>query len=343
MAGRAGRDRQPVRLDAGDQRPIFLRRTLLRPARGAEVAEEARHPAGLRQQERRSHRARALELSGPLPANDRLLTPDDFVTWRVNWDDKVDNIRSIAEELGFALETFLFIDDNPVERERVRQRLPEVEVWGEDPFSLRRRLLNDPRLQIPVVTAEAASRSELVKAQIARQQLRSETMGEAEYIEGLQIKCVIERLPASSPKLQRVEELFQRTTQFNTTGRKFSASELADAAADPGAWLFAVEVSDRLGDYGLVGAAVIVEAEIAGFAISCRALGMGIEHRFLRHILDAVRDGPQSLSARIIPTPRNIPARNIYRDNGFVEAGPGLWRFEKQIAVGDGHASEAAE
>jgi FkbH-like protein len=273
----------------------------------------------------------------------RLLTPDDFVTWRVNWDDKVGNIRSIAEELGFALETFLFIDDNPVERDRVRQRLAEVEVWGEDPFSLRRRLLNDPRLQIPVVTAEAASRSELVKAQIARQQLRSETMGEAEYIEQLQIKCAIGRLSASSPKLQRVEELFQRTTQFNTTGRKFSASELAAVAADPDARLFAIEVSDRLGDYGLVGAAVIAEGEIAGFAISCRALGIGIEHRFLRHILDEVRDGPQSLSARIIPTPRNIPVRNIYRDNGFVEIESGLWRFEKRLAVGDGHASEAAE
>src|SRR3984957_16726440 len=111
---------------------------------------------------------------------ERLLTLDDFVTHRINWNDKVDNIRSIAEELGFAPEAFLFIDDNPVERDRVRQFLPEVEVWGEDPFSLRRRLLNDPRLQIPVVTAEASSRSELVKAQIARQQLRSETMGEAQ-------------------------------------------------------------------------------------------------------------------------------------------------------------------
>src|SRR5947209_17724096 len=149
----------------------------------------------------------------------RLLTPDDFVTWRVNWDDKVGNIRSIAEELGFALEAFLFIDDNPVERDRVRQRLPEVEVWGEDRFALRRRLLNDPRLQIPVVTAEAASRSELVKAQLTRQQLRRETLGEAEYIAQLEIKCAIERLTGTSTKLQRIEELFQRTTQFNTTGR----------------------------------------------------------------------------------------------------------------------------
>src|SRR5579863_2652425 len=257
----------------------------------------------------------------------RLLTPDDFVTWRVNWDDKVGNIRSIAEELGFALDAFLFIDDNPVERDRVRQRLPEVEVWGEDPFALRRRLLNDPRLQIPVVTAEAASRSELVKAQIARQQLRGETMGEAEYIEQLQIKCAIERISPSSPKLQRIEELFQRTTQFNTTARKFSSSELAAVAGGPDAGLFAIEVSDRLGDYGLVGAAIIIRNEIAGLAISCRALGVGIEHRFLRHILDAMKDSAAPLSARIIPTSRNIPARNIYRDNGFVEAEPGLWRL----------------
>jgi FkbH-like protein len=255
----------------------------------------------------------------------RLLTPDDFVTWRVNWDDKVGNIRSIAEELGFALDAFLFIDDNPVERDRVRQRLPEVEVWGEDPFSLRRRLLNDPRLQIPIVTAEASSRSELVKAQIARQQLRTETMGEAQYIEQLQIKCAIERLLASSAKLQRLEELFQRTTQFNTTARKFSHTELSALAANPGARLFAMEVSDRLGDYGLVGAAVIIGGEIVGLAISCRALGMGVEHRFMRHILNEMRESSVPLSGRIIPTSRNIPARNIYRDNGFTEAEPGLW------------------
>jgi FkbH-like protein len=255
----------------------------------------------------------------------RLLTPDDFVTWRVNWDDKVGNIRSIAEELGFALDAFLFIDDNPVERDRVRQRLPEVEVWGEDPFSLRRCLLNDPRLQIPVVTAEASSRSELVKAQIARQQLRSETMGEAQFIEQLQVKCAIERLVESSPKLQRLEELFQRTTQFNTTGRKFSSSELSALAANPNARLFAMEVSDRLGDYGLVGAAVIIEGEIVGLAISCRALGMGVEHRFLRHILGEMKASSVPLTGRIIPTSRNIPARNIFRDNGFTETEPGLW------------------
>jgi FkbH-like protein len=256
----------------------------------------------------------------------RLLTPDDFVTWRVNWDDKVGNIRSIAEELGFALDSFLFIDDNPVERDRVRQRLPEVEVWGEDMFGLRRRLLNDPRLQLPVITAEAAARSTLVKAQLERQHLRAETSDEARYIESLQIQCRIECLTATSTRLERVEELFQRTTQFNTTGRKFSTLELATLAGNPNARLFALDVSDRFGNHGLVGAAVIADGEILGLVLSCRALGMGIEHTFLLHILDELKATTVCVRGRIISTSRNIPVRNLYRDNGFAEEQPGLWQ-----------------
>jgi len=90
-------------------------------------------------------------------------------------------------------------------------------------------------------------------------------------------------------------------------------------------------VSDRLGDHGLVGAAVTSGGEITGFAISCRALGMGVEHTFLRHVLDEMKDA-LPLRGRIIPTPRNIPARNVYRDNGFAERGDGLWEFTKPAA-----------
>jgi FkbH-like protein len=259
----------------------------------------------------------------------RLLTPDDFVTWRINWNDKVGNIREIAAELGFALDAFLFIDDNPVERDRVRQRLPEVEVWGEDPFGLRRRLLSDPRLQLPVITEEAAARSTLVKAQIERQHLRAETLDDARYIESLNIQCRIECLTPTSARLERVEELFQRTTQFNTTGRRFSATELAALAANPEPCVFALDVSDRFGHHGLVGAAVVAGGEIQGLVISCRVLGMGIEHTFLRHVLDAMRSMTKgmspSLRGQIIPTARNIPVRNLYRDNGFNEGEGGVW------------------
>jgi FkbH-like protein len=146
---------------------------------------------------------------------ERLLTPDDFVTWRVNWDDKVDNIRSIASELGFGLDAFVFVDDNPVERERVIQRLPEVAVLGEDPFALRRALLDDPRLQRPTISREAADRSDLVKAQLQRNRLRAEAVDEAEVIASLNVECQIGRLDAATQG-QRVVELFRRTTQFST-------------------------------------------------------------------------------------------------------------------------------
>ena len=258
---------------------------------------------------------------------ERLLTPDDFVTWRVNWDDKVENIRSIADELGFSLDSFLFIDDHPVERDRVRQRLPQVEVWGEDPFALRRRLLSDPRLQPPRITEAATERTGLVRAQLVRQQARAETMNESDYIASLGIQCRIERLEAGAPALARIEELFQRTTQFNTTGLKVNVAQLDAVAKGPASALFAMHVRDRFGDHGLVGAAVVAGGEIIGLAMSCRVLGMGVEHRFLQAVISALAVEHPILSARIIDTARNIPVRNIYRDNGFVQGEDGVWRM----------------
>jgi FkbH-like protein len=254
---------------------------------------------------------------------ERLLTPDDFVTWRVNWTDKVENIRAIAEELGFPLEAFLFIDDHPVERDRVRQRLPEVEVWGEDLYALRRMLLSDPRLQLPRLTDEAGVRTDLVKAQLVRQRLRAETLDEADYRASLSVQHRFARL-APGDTLDRVVELFQRTTQFNTTGRKFSAAELQALLADPNAAIFSLHVSDRFGDHGLVGAAVVVRAEIVGLALSCRVLGLGVENAFLGEIVAALGPG---LSGRIVETPRNAPVRNLYRDSGFTRGEDGVWRL----------------
>jgi FkbH-like protein len=256
---------------------------------------------------------------------ERLLTLDDFVTVRINWNDKVDNIRSIADELGFAHHTFLFIDDHPVERDRVRQFLPEIEVWGEDLFALRRALLDDPRLQVPRLSDESANRTQLVKAQLGRQRLQAEAADAQSYLASLQVKTRIERTMPDA-KFDRMEELFHRTTQFNATGQQFTAARLASLAASPNAVVFALHVSDRFADHGLVGAAVIEEREITGLVMSCRVLGMGVEHEFIRHIVSAVGEG--GITARIVPMARNIPVRNIYRDNGFVLDQSGVWRWE---------------
>ncbi|MBS0333686.1 MAG: HAD-IIIC family phosphatase, partial [Proteobacteria bacterium] len=266
---------------------------------------------------------RALWRYPPDYPKDLLLTPDDFVALRINWDDKAGNIAAVAADLGLALESFLFIDDHPVERERVRQRLPQVEIWGEDPFSLRRRLLSDPRLQQPRLTAEAAGRTALAKAQLGRQAARAEAPSEADFIASLQVETRIARLAPGAAEVERVAELFQRTTQFNATGLKPSVAELTALLAAPDAAVYVAHVRDRFADNGLVGAAVVAGGEVAGLVLSCRVLGLGVEHAFLQHI---VADQARPLRARIVPTDRNTPVRHIYRDNGFLPGDDGLWR-----------------
>jgi FkbH-like protein len=246
----------------------------------------------------------------------KLLTPDDFVTWRVNWDDKVGNIQSIAKELGFAPEAFIFIDDSPVERERVQQRLPEIEVWGDNLFELRRKLLNDPRLQIAKITSESANRTEAMRAQLERKHAQTQSLSEEDFIASLHVEMRFERITQSND-LARVAELFQRTTQFNTTGIKFSIAEFETLLGDKDAHLFVAHVKDRLSEHGLVGAAVVRGEEITGLALSCRVLGMGVEHKFLQHVMRAMASDRARVSGRIIETSRNIPVRNLYRDNGF--------------------------
>jgi FkbH-like protein len=243
---------------------------------------------------------------------DRLLTPDDFVTWRVNWEDKAANIASIAEELGFALDAFTFIDDHPVERERVRQALPAVQVLGEDPFALRHILLTDPAFQVLKLTEESAVRTDLVKAQLGRERQRAASGDD--FLGSLEVVTTCER-PTEPATLTRVAELFQRTTQFNTTGRTFSEAELTRAAE--AGQVFVAYCKDRFGDYGLVAAAVLDGAEIAAFAMSCRVIGLKVEHQFLDFILDAIADQHTEVLARIIETSRNGPVRHLYADNGF--------------------------
>ena len=246
---------------------------------------------------------------------DRLLTPDDFVSFRINWGDKAENIASIAEELGFRTDAFIFIDDNPVERERVRERLPEVEVWGENLFELRRRLLSDPRLQLPRITAEAASRTELVKAQLHRAEAKATFVDETDFLAALQVTANITQT-TDATRLERIVELFQRTTQFNTTGVKFSVTELLKLIARGGT-VYAAEVRDRYGDHGLSAAAVVEDGVILGFAMSCRIIGLKVEGRILAQIAANLSLEIAILKGQIMATDRNTPARNLYRDAGF--------------------------
>jgi FkbH-like protein len=153
------------------------------------------------------------------------------------------------------------------------------------------------------------------------------------------VETRIERLAPGAP-LERIEELFQRTTQFNTTGRKFPVAELSARLASGETAVFSMHVSDRFGDHGLVGAAVVEAGEIAGYALSCRVLGLGVEHRFLKTIAETLAPQHDTLSGRIVETARNLPVRNLYRDNGFELGEDGVWRLRlKRLEVSPSRGS----
>jgi FkbH-like protein len=211
-----------------------------------------------------------------------------------------------------------------VERERIRQAIPSIEVWGDDLFAVRRKLLTDPRLSLPRMTGEAAARTDLVKAQLSRTQLRAQMVDEGAFIASLEINSVVEQLtPGGS--VDRVHELFERTTQFNTTNRKFQIAELQALLERPDSRIFTLKVSDRFGDHGLVGAAVVQAGEILCYALSCRVIGLGVDQVFLKEILSRLAGTTPAMTARIIKTARNVPARNLYRDQGFTEIEDGVW------------------
>jgi FkbH-like protein len=263
----------------------------------------------------------------PYPRH-RLLMPDHFVTTRINWDDKAANIVSIADELGFPPDAFVFVDDSPRERERVRQALPGVTVLGEDLFALRRILLTDPRLQPVRLTGEAASRSDLVKVQLDHARLRASIGDNDAFVASLAVVSTVERpTQVTAEVLQRVHELISRTTQFNATGRAFTLTELRRAAGDGG--LFILWMRDRLADHGLVGAAVVQAGAILNLVLSCRVIGLGGERTLLAEIMRTV----PVLNATIVATDRNLPVRHVYRDNGFVHCEEGLWRWSRAEQV----------
>lgn len=269
---------------------------------------------------------RALWEYSPTCPHHRLLMPDHFVSMRINWLDKAENIASLADELGFPPEACLFIDDSPRERARVRSALPDVAVLGDDLFALRRILLTDPRLQSARLTEEAASRSDLVKAQLDRARMRAVVGDEGAFLDSLEVISTVERLTPSAAApvvVQRIQELIARTTQFNATGRNFSLTELNAAIEDGG--IFILRMRDRMADHGLVGVAIVERGAVLNFVMSCRVIGLGGE----RALLDQVTDAIPALTATIVPTDRNLPVRHLYRDNGFMESGADRWVHQR--------------
>jgi FkbH-like protein len=259
--------------------------------------------------------------------SDMTLKAEHIISHRVNWKSKSENLSSLARELNLGLDSFVFLDDNPVECAQMRSALPQVVTLQLPPESEIAGFL--ARLWVfdkVSVTAEDSRRTDLYRENAARQLHEESATDISDFVASLEL-----RIDISSPsenEWARVAQLTQRTNQFNFSTVRRTESEMRAAVVE-GATVLRVNVSDRFGDYGLVGLMLISNTETAllvdTLLLSCRVLGRGVEHAMLRRLgeLATERQLPK-LDLPYVASAKNEPAR------AFVDSVAAQFRVEDQ-------------
>lgn len=238
------------------------------------------------------------------------LQPRHFITYRLNWEPKASNLESIAEELGISADSFIFIDDNPKECAELEQALPEVLTLAlpADITRTEHFLKHVWAFDRPVVTEEDRNRSAYYEktAEFGNEVRKAGSL--QEFLATLNLRVDI--APMTTSQLARVAQLTQRTNQFNTTTIRRTESDILTLTR--GGWrVYTAEVSDRFGDYGLVGVMIVDPSDdtwrLDSMLLSCRALGRRVEHRML-DFLKAEAAGAE-VKIDFTPSAKNKPAK----------------------------------
>ncbi len=181
---------------------------------------------------------------------------DDFVSRKINWRPKVDNLADICAELNVLPQHAVFIDDNPVERAAAATAFPGLRVLGADLYGIKRVLQWAPEAQVPFVTRESATRSETTRAGIAREAVRNRLSRE-EFLISLESRIGLSAIDQTSDRqFERALELINKTNQFNTTGKKRTYED-CQLFFGSGGVLITAEVADKYADYGIAGVLVV--------------------------------------------------------------------------------------
>jgi FkbH-like protein len=254
-----------------------------------------------------------------------LLRRSDISTFVANWNDKAENLKGIAARLNIGLDSMVFVDDNPVERARIRQSLPMVAVpeLPKDVAHYVRCLADAGYFEAVTFTSEDRQRTEQYAANADRQSLFELSGSLDDFLQNLQMSVVFGSFGAAD--LPRVTQLFNKTNQFNTTTRRYSAEEVAHFAAAEQMVTLQFRLLDKYGDNGLVSAMILrpdskqLEIfEIDNWVMSCRVFGRQLEYEAMNIAVEQVRRrGGKALRADYIPTPKNGVISELYSSLGF--------------------------
>lgn len=260
----------------------------------------------------------------------------------VNWTDKATNLRTLAQTLDLGLDSFVFVDDNPAEREIVRRELPMVAVpeLPDDVAHYPAVIAAAGYFEAVAFTAEDGTRARQYAENAQRRELLTAATDMDGFLASLEMR--LDARPPANGDLARIAQLINKSNQFNLTTKRYTAEEVERALNDPEVVLRGFRLTDKFGDNGLI--AVIIarphEAEREALAVdtwlmSCRVLGRGVEAACLRVLAhEARRRGARALIGEYRPSARNGMVRDHYPRLGFAPAGSGgestFWRLDLQ-------------
>ena len=265
-----------------------------------------------------------------------LLKRADFAAFAANWTDKAANLRAIAKALNLGLDSLVFVDDNPVEREQVRAALPEVAVpeLPADPAHYVRTLAEAGYFEAVAFTADDRARAGQYAANLERESLAAAASGDMDAFLGA-LAMTVEAGPVNALNLARVTQLVNKTNQFNTTTLRRTEAEVAALAADPEALTLQFRLLDKFGDNGIVSVMLLEPArdeggdgvlELVNWVMSCRVFGRQLEEEALNILAETARArGVSGIRAAFVPTERNGVIADLFPRLGFAPAGEGRW------------------
>ena len=251
----------------------------------------------------------------------------DIAAFQANWDDKAQNLKAIAARLNIGVDALVFVDDNPIERARIRQSLPMVAVpeMPDDPAHYVRCLAEAGYFEAVAFTADDRSRAEQYAANAEREAMLGSAESMDEFLRGLKMTAVYG--PFTAVDHARVVQLINKTNQFNTTTRRYAGEEVARIMDDPDSLTLQFRLLDRVGDNGLVSTMILRPTpadddvlEIENWVMSCRVFGRELEFEAMNVAVEAARErGARALIADYIPTAKNDVISKLYPSLGFTE------------------------
>lgn len=251
-----------------------------------------------------------------------ILTEENFSCMKINWNDKVQNIREIANDLNIGLESIVFFDDDPVNREYVRSNLPQVLTVDlpQDASNYAQTLIEMNDFNHLKITQEDINRGKMYLQDKQRKELGQTATNLQDFLKQLNIKLIIKN--ANNFTIPRISQLTLKTNQFNLTTKRYQEEEVHKFVSNPHYWVGCAQIEDKFGDNGITGVFIVKKENkewlIDTFLLSCRIMGRGIEDGLLGHIIQVAKiQGIDIIRAEFIPTKKNKPSETFLSDYGF--------------------------